>query len=64
MTETAKNKICPVFSCQNNKDKFCKGTKCAWWCQFAKDCSVPLLAGMFADSHICATRFEEVEEHE
>lgn len=35
----------------------CTGTECAWWCGFAQDCAVPLLAGMFADSEICRTKF-------
>lgn len=53
--ETGKEKFCPVIS----TDGYCKcrGAECAWWCGFALDCAVPLLAGMFADSEICRTKF-------
>lgn len=51
--ETAKDKICPLNS------EVCKTTDCGWWCVFAGDCAVPLLAGMFADSEICRNVFEE-----
>lgn len=51
--EAAKDKICPLTG------KVCKENVCAWWCEFAKDCAVPLLAGMFADSDVCNNRWEE-----
>lgn len=51
--ETAKDTICPLSG------KPCKAEACAWWCKFAKDCAVPLLAGMFADSDVCNNRREE-----
>lgn len=35
----------------------CTEAECAWWCGFAKDCAVPLLAGMFAESDACNTKF-------
>lgn len=44
-------KVCPV------RGRECIGERCAWWCEFADDCSVPLLAGMFADSEICRNEF-------
>lgn len=50
--ESAKNKLCPIMRTE------CKEYECAWWCEFAKDCSVPLIAGMFADSDICNNVFE------
>lgn len=50
--ETSKNKICPLL-----KDRDCIENSCAFWCDFAQDCSVPLLAGMFADSSVCKTVF-------
>lgn len=53
--ETAKDKICPMSG------KLCMKEQCAWWCKFAQDCSVPLLAGMFADSTICCNVFEDPE---
>lgn len=40
----------------------CIGKTCAFWCHWAKDCSVPLLAGMFADSEICRNTFEREDE--
>lgn len=51
--ETAKDKVCPMSG------RPCKEEACAWWCKFAKDCAVPLLAGMFADSDVCNNRWEE-----
>lgn len=58
--ETAKGKLCPLL--RNQK---CMENSCAFWCEFAKDCSVPLLAGMFADSSVCNTIFdEEIKLHE
>lgn len=52
--ETSKNKICPLL-----KDRDCIENSCAFWCDFAQDCSVPLLAGMFADSSVCNTVFDK-----
>lgn len=54
--ESAKGKLCPMTGAT------CTETACAWWCGWAKDCAVPLLAGMFADSEICRNVFEEVQE--
>lgn len=51
--EIAKDKICPMSG------KLCMQERCAWWCKFAQDCSVPLLAGMFADSEICRNVWED-----
>lgn len=51
-------KICPVISTDDYY--LCKGEKCAWWCSFANDCAVPLLAGMFADSDICRTQLNQL----
>lgn len=42
--ETARSKRCPLTG------SMCRTKFCAWWCGFADDCAVPLLAGMFADS--------------
>ena len=49
--ENSIDKFCPLRGCKCNPDD------CAWWCDFAKDCAVPLMAGMFADSEICNTVF-------
>lgn len=46
-------KTCPI------KHAICDKENCMWWCEFAKDCSIPLLAGMFADSTVCRNVFEE-----
>ena len=49
-------KTCPI------KNNACIKDKCMWWCNFANDCSIPLLAGMFADSSVCNNVFETIEE--
>ena len=54
--ETSKEKFCPVISTDGYYK--CKGPECAWWCGFAQDCAIPLMAGMFADSKVCDVRFE------
>lgn len=52
-------KVCPLRL--NSRDYTsrpkCIGEGCSWWCNFANDCSVPLLAGMFADSSVCRNIF-------
>ena len=48
--------VCPLF--QDD----CIEKACAFWCQWGKDCSIPLLAGMFADSEICRNDFEKRDE--
>lgn len=54
-------KICPIMMSGNkNPDGHCIGEQCGWWCKFANDCSVPLLAGMFADSEICRNVFDQL----
>lgn len=55
--ESSKGKFCPVISTDGYY--VCKESGCAWWCGFAQDCAVPLLAGMFADSETCRTVFKE-----
>lgn len=43
-----KRPICPI-----NWGR-CEGKVCAWWCEFAECCAVPLVAGILAaDSSIC-----------
>lgn len=58
MNET--KKLCPILhTAHNPMMNFCIGKRCAWWCDFAKSCSIPLIAGMFADSSICNNVWEE-----
>lgn len=53
------NKVCPIMCAgANTAVCYCIGKDCEWWCDFANSCSVPLLAGMFADSEICRTVFD------
>ena len=54
----ARLKLCPM-----KKDGYCTGEKCAWWLEFAKECAVPVAAGILADSTICQNVWEE-EEHD
>ena len=49
------DKMCPLTR------QTCSGGKGAFWCNWGGDCSVPLLAAMFADSEICRTYFPECE---
>lgn len=49
--EREEKKTCPMSG------KLCNTHFCAWWCDWAQDCAVPLLAGMFADSEICKNVF-------
>ena len=50
--ESAKGKLCPMTGAT------CTETACAWWCSFAQDCAVPLIAGILADSDLCKTVWE------
>lgn len=49
-------KFCPFMI--NKGNGRCIGEDCSWWCKWANDCSVPLLAGMFADSTVCQSVFD------
>lgn len=44
--DRAKGRICPI------RGHICAEYRCAWWCRFAADCSVPLLTGMFAETKV------------
>lgn len=57
--ETSKGKICPFMLTEPPFTRLCVAEKCAWWCGFAQDCAVLLLAGMFVDSDVCRTKFKE-----
>lgn len=57
--ESSKYKICPLNA---RSGKICIESKCMWWCEFAQDCAVPLLAAMFADSDTCRSVFSNSKE--
>ena len=62
-------KPCPIMvGAENMKSAYCIGKDCSWWCEFAQDCAVPLIAGILADSSICMTgwncRVGEEDKHE
>ena len=40
------SKFCPMLKAD------CLEEKCAWWLDFAKDCSLPVATGILADSTI------------
>lgn len=54
-------KICPFRLANMPPADKCIGVRCAYWCDFADECAVPLLAGLFADSDTCNTKFSKVE---
>lgn len=53
-----KEKLCP-FLFPSGSGGYCVKDACSFWCKFADECTIPLLAGMFADSTICQNVFEE-----
>lgn len=62
--------ICPIFIVGSNNfgSEFigkvvseCIGKDCMWWLPFAKDCAVPAIAGILADSTICQNIWDEPE---
>lgn len=47
-------KICPIcVAGENNFVNYCIRQDCAWWADYADDCSIPVIAGILADSNIC-----------
>ena len=52
-------KECPFRTTSNYLFTECIGKGCMWWREYAKDCAIPLLADMFADSEICRSVFEQ-----
>lgn len=56
--------FCPIMVAGGNMqiNGYCIGKDCSWWCDWANSCSIPLLAGMFADSEICRNVFENTED--
>ena len=57
----AELKPCPMMIASQMPNAMCIGKDCAWWCEYAKRCAIPLLADMFADSEICRNVFNEQE---
>lgn len=51
-------KPCPMLFASNTPSAYCIGKDCAWWCEFADCCAVPLVAGILADSSICQTPWQ------
>lgn len=54
-----KEKLCPFTFSNPYGNSECEGRRCEFWCEFANECAIPLLAGMFADSTVCQTMFKE-----
>jgi hypothetical protein len=54
-----RDKLCPLLSTSGRTYK-CFGKECGWWCEFAEDCAVPLVAGILADSSICQNAWDDV----
>lgn len=55
----SEKKYCPIMILNaQNASPVCPKKLCEWYCEFADSCSIPLLAGMFADSTICQNTFE------
>lgn len=61
-----KRKLCPIWAAspRNGRNLDCMREDCSWWCKWGEDCSIPLLAGMFADSEICRTIFDNEGEND
>ena len=57
------SKFCPLMVSGGNMhvSGYCIREDCSWWCKWANNCSIPLLTGMFADSAICQSIFENTE---
>lgn len=54
-------KLCPLLLSGANQHSgvYCKEEKCMWWRKYAGDCTISLMADMFADSDMCRTIFEK-----
>ena len=52
-------KFCPIMT-NGGYMHDCIGKECAWWCEFARDCAVPLAAGILADSSVCQNTWGEL----
>lgn len=56
-------KVCPMMI-GKKANPLCIGECCAWWCRFAEDCAVPLIAGILVDSSICNNVFDNTLPYE
>lgn len=57
----AQIKPCPIMvASPTMQGTLCIEQHCAWWCEFAQECSIPLIAGILADSSICQNVWEGV----
>ena len=58
-------KVCPIaaFGGNMHTSAYCIGKDCAWWCEFADSCAVPLMTEILADSTICQTIFERRDDN-
>lgn len=55
-----KFKVCPLRCADKTKPiAYCMGDACAWWCDWAKECAIPLTAGILADSSICQNTWND-----
>ena len=60
----AKLKPCPILvASPRDEGTLCIQQHCAWWCEYAKCCSVPLIAGILADSTISQSVFREEKDN-
>ena len=56
----AELKPCPILVVSSDiPSTLCMQQHCAWWCEYAECCSVPLIAGILADSTICQSVFRK-----
>lgn len=53
-------KDCPMMIGKKANPR-CMGEKCAWWNNYAKECSIPLIADILADSSICKNSWDNPE---
>lgn len=54
-------KECPMMGVlMRQRGVACIGKHCAWWCEFANQCAIPLMAEILADSDICNNVFGKV----
>lgn len=60
-----KDKVCPIcVAGANNAVCWCIYENCAWWAEWANDCSIPLIASILADSSICLNDFSRPPKEE
>ena len=52
--------MCPLFNEKSDFLNECRKSNCMWWCGWADNCSIPLLASMYADEN----RFKNTINHD